>query len=161
MHDVMPKVVAIAVSTVITMLITLLQMLFLLFIVISFLVCVKFRATTPAAALFALELCVLCVLCVRYKDFFCFARGERKERRVYCLSYFTLALEGRKLRYDKRAQRVSIHPLPPVGYSPCLRGRRGSLEEAVNLLLYPLRVALPQCDAGQGDSVSSSNQLSP
>jgi hypothetical protein len=44
MHDVMPKVVAIAVSTVITMLITLLQMLFLLFIVISFLVCVKFRA---------------------------------------------------------------------------------------------------------------------
>ena len=60
MHDVMPKVVAIAVSTVITMLITLLQMLFLLFIVISFLLCVKFRATTPAAALFALELSVLC-----------------------------------------------------------------------------------------------------
>ena len=63
MHDVMPKVVAIAVSTVITMLMILLQrLLFLLFIVISFLVCVKFRATTPAAALFALEFCVLCVL---------------------------------------------------------------------------------------------------
>ena len=31
-------------------------------------------------------------------------------------------------------------------------GRRGSLEEAVNLLLYPLRVALPQCDAGPGGS---------
>ena len=61
MQEVMPKVVAMAVSTVITMLIILLQMLFLLFIVISFLVCVKFRVTTPAAALFALSLCVFCV----------------------------------------------------------------------------------------------------
>ena len=55
MQEVMPKVVAMAVSTVITMLMILLQrLLFLLFIVISFLVCVKFRATTPAAAQFAL-----------------------------------------------------------------------------------------------------------
>ena len=73
MQDVMPKVVAMAVSTVITMLITLLQMLFLLFIVISFLVCVKFRA---------------------------------KSAENYCLSYFTFAMEDRKLRYDKRTQRV-------------------------------------------------------
>ena len=35
------------------------------------------------------------------------------------------------MRRAQRAQRVSIHPLPPVGDSPCLRGRKWVIALAV------------------------------
>ena len=49
-----------------------------------------------------------------------------------------LRWRSRKLRYDKSAQRVLSTP-PPLGPPLSQRAKR---------------VALPQCDAGQGDSVS-------
>ena len=47
-----------------------------------------------------------------------------KSAEIYSPLCFTLALEGRKLRYDKSAQRVLSTPSPLAGYSPCLRGRK-------------------------------------
>ena len=47
-----------------------------------------------------------------------------KSAEIYCLSYFTLALEGRKLRYDKSAQRVLSTPSPPCGVLPLSQGEK-------------------------------------
>ena len=73
-----------------------------------------------------------------------FHAEHAKTAKIYSLSYFTLALEGRKLRYDKSAQ-SSIHPFPPSGYSPCLRGR----------VSYNRRPALTNCPSETGGRARS------
>ena len=56
-----------------------------------------------------------------------------KSAEIYYLSYFTLALEGRKLRYDKSAQRV--YPPLPFGCRPMLRWL-GSKNKIVFILFF-------------------------
>ena len=48
-----------------------------------------------------------------------FSRKERKERKVlFTFRIPRLRWSGRKLRYDKSAQRVLSTPSPPAGYYP-------------------------------------------
>ena len=59
-----------------------------------------------------------------------FSRKDRRERKVlFTFRISRLRWSGRKLRYDKSAQRVFIHPLPPAGGEtdpspalPCMGG---------------------------------------
>ena len=74
---------------------------------------------------------------------FLFSRKDRRERKVlFTFRISRLRWSGRKLRYDKSAQRVFIHPLPPAGYYPCLRGRVSYYRGRVHTILtVPLRQA--------------------
>ena len=72
---------------------------------------------------------------------FCFARKDRKERKVYSLSCFTLALEGSQTSLRQESAESFIHPLPPAGYSRLSQGESQLQPQAPRQQTVPLRQA--------------------
>ena len=87
-------------------------------------------------------------------------RAQRAQSFIY-LSYSTLALEWSQTSLRQECAESFIHPLPPAGYYPCLRGRNGPLPALPcmggssynRLVLHQQNIILPSIQGGAGGRV--------